>query len=235
MSLSLIYLLLKNGNCGEITEFVDALSLIICGLTTAFKIIVPRINHKKVSIIIESAVDDWETIVDEKSRLTMLHYANIGRIVFIIQMSGAYAVGFPLIVLKLPFVTNLIWDNQANKTIRVPIGPTCWIPINMSTFLYFFYFTLQSIQLFIVCSAYIGSDVFFFGIAINVYSQLKLLNNSLKKFHGNRKILRDKKFLNDFIERHDHLLKLVKYFEDIYNSVILAQVGTDVLLTCISG
>ncbi|KAF7991691.1 hypothetical protein HCN44_010492 [Aphidius gifuensis] len=249
MSMSLIVLLLIKGNCGAITEFVDALSLIICGLTSVIKVVIPRINYKKMSAIIQSAVNDWQKIDhhDKSHFKTMQYFSNIGRVVFIIQMSGAYIVGFPLIVMKLPFVVNYFHLNKdeslllINKTIlttssnvgQVPIGPTCWIPTNMSPSIYFLYFISQSIQLFFVCSASIGGDTYFFGIGLHIWGQLRILNNSLDKF--NRALLKEKILLNEFIKRHVHLLTLIKYFEDIYRYIILAQVGTDVLLTCISG
>nr|AZQ24901.1 odorant receptor [Aphidius gifuensis] len=251
MSMSLIVLLLIKGNCGAITEFVDALSLIICGLTSVIKVVIPRINYKKMSAIIQSAVNDWQKIDhhDKSHFKTMQYFSNIGRVVFIIQMSGAYIVGFPLIVMKLPFVVNYFHLNKdeslllINKTIlttssnvgQVPIGPTCWIPTNMSPSIYFLYFISQSIQLFIVCSAYIGSDTYFFGIGLHIWGQLRILNNSLDKFNKADTVSKEKILLRKFIKRHDHLLKLIKYFEDIYSYIILAQVGTDVLLTCISG
>lgn len=251
MSMSLIVLLLIKGNCGAITEFVDALSLIICGLTTIIKVIIPRINYEKMSVIIKSAVDDWQKVdhYDKSCLKTMRYFSNIGRVVFIIQMSGAYIVGFPLIVMKLPFIVNYFNLNNdeslllINKTIliasgnvvQVPIGPSCWIPTNMSSNIYFLYFILQSIQLFIVCSAYIGGDTYFFGIGLHIWGQLKILNHSLEKFDKADTVSKEKILLDKFIKRHDHLLKLINYFEDIYHFIILAQVGTDVLLTCISG
>ncbi|XP_057339962.1 odorant receptor 13a-like [Microplitis mediator] len=236
MSISLIKQLLVKGNCGKITDIVDVLSLIACGVVTVVKVIIPRIYYSKMYVIVSTAINDWKTVNNEKARRTMLRYAYIGRVVFIVQIIGAYAAGFQLIVSRLPFIMK--WNNDQNYSspmYTVPIGPSCWISSDISSFYYTAYYTFQCIQLFVVCTAYIGADTYFFGIAMHVCGQFELLSNSLTNIYSDGKISNQKQNFSKFVERHKHLLLLANNFEDTYNLIILSQVGIDAVLICISG
>ncbi|XP_057323637.1 odorant receptor 13a-like [Microplitis mediator] len=236
MSISLLKQLLVKGNCGKITDVVDVLTLIACGVLTVVKVIIPRIYYNKMYVIVSTAINDWKTVNNEKARRTMLRYAYIGRVVFIVQIIGAYAVGFQLIVLGLPFKTE--WNNDRNYSTpvyTVPIGPSCWISSDISSFQYTVYYISQCIQLFVVCTAYNGADTYFFGIAMHVCGQFELLSNSLTNIYSDGKISNQKQNFFKFVERHKHLLFLANNFEETYNLIILSQVGIDALLICISG
>ncbi|KAH0557935.1 hypothetical protein KQX54_013072 [Cotesia glomerata] len=225
------------GNCGAVTELVDVISLIACGFVTVVKVIVPRVYHTEMNVIVNSAINDWKTVNNKRYRLIMLKYAYIGRVVFIVQMIGAYAAGFPLIISKLPFIM-VLWSNDRNDSASmhtVPIGPSCWVSSDISMFHYIFYYIFQSIQLLVVCTAYIGADTYFFGIAMHVCGQFALLSHSLDNIYSNGDIVIQKHELSLFIKRHKHLLLLANNFEETYNLIILSQVAIDTLLICISG
>lgn len=236
MSISFTKHLLVKGNCGKITDVVDVLSLIACGVVTVIKVIIPRIYYNKMYVIVSTAINDWKTVNNEKARQTMLRYAYIGRVVFIVQIIGAYATGFQLIVSRLPFMME--WNNDRNYSTplyTVPIGPSCWISSDISSYHYTVYYTFQCIQLFVVCTAYIGADTYFFGIAMHVCGQFELLSNSLTNIYSDGKISNQKQNFSKFVERHKHLLLLANNFEETYNLIILSQVAIDALLICISG
>nr|QNL15030.1 olfactory receptor 86 [Aulacocentrum confusum] len=235
MSISLIQQLLIKGNCGPITDIVDVLSLIVCGFLTAMKVIILRIYHSNMKVIINSAIEDWATIKDDRCVNIMIRYAYSGRVIFIIQMIGAYAAGFPLIFSRLPFMSAL-WNEKKNITVySVPIGPSCWILGEIDPSKYIAYFAFQSIQLFIVCTGYIGIDTYFFGIAMHVCGQYELLYNEFQRFYDTQNPLHQKVKLSKFINRHKHLLNVANHFEQSFNLIILAQVAADTLLTSISG
>ncbi|CAD6211169.1 GSCOCT00013812001.3-RA-CDS, partial [Cotesia congregata] len=237
MSISLTKQLIMKGNCGAVTELVDVISLIACGFVTIVKVIVPRVYHTEMNVIVSSAINDWITLNNKRYRVIMLKYAYIGRVVFIVQMIGAYAAGFPLIISKLPFIM-VLWSNDRNDSApmyTVPIGPSCWVSSDISMFHYILYYIFQSIQLLVVCTAYIGADTYFFGIAMHVCGQFALLSHSLDNVYSNGDIVIQKHELSLFIKRHKHLLLLANNFEETYNLIILSQVAIDTLLICISG
>nr|AQN78425.1 olfactory receptor 23 [Meteorus pulchricornis] len=237
MSIRLTEQLLTKGNCGIITDIVDVLSLITCGLLTALKVLLPRIHKHKMEIIINSAVEDWAERVNRKSRNIMFRFAKIGRVVFITQMIGAYVAGFPLIFAHLPFI-SILWTDQLNSSVmvrNVPIGPNCWISPDWPASYYVAHYVLQSIQLLVVCTGYIGGDTFFFGMAMHVCGQFEVLYTRMKDLQGIRNSKIQRRIIAEFCRRHNHLLMLADNFEKIYNIIILAQVGADTLLTCITG
>ncbi|KAK0081045.1 hypothetical protein PV325_012901 [Microctonus aethiopoides] len=237
MSIDLTQQLLIKGNCGDVTELVDVLSLITCGILTATKVIILKIYEHNVYVIVNSAVEDWTKVMDKKSRRIMFKYAKIGRTVFIIQMIGAYAAGFPLIFARLPFITAL-WDDRTNTNMiirQVPIGPSCWISPDLSAYNYAICYIVQSIQLFIVCTGYIGSDTYFFGIAMHVCGQFELLHMRIENLDKIKDNVSQRREIIKFSKRHKHLLTLADNFEQTFNIIILAQVGADTILICISG
>ncbi|THK33015.1 odorant receptor 13a-like [Diachasma alloeum] len=236
MSISFSKKLLTKGNCGSVTDNVDALSVIFGGFLTVMKVAIPRIHQKNMLIVVDSAIKDWSSVVSDKPRSVMKKYAYIGRLVFLVQMCGVYAAGFPLIFLKLPFINALWNDPEDNVTVReVPIGPRCWISDDISTYRYVGDYILQSVQLFVVCTAYIGCDTYFFGIAMHVCGQFEVLHMNVRCLDGTKDSLWRRQKLNDFVRRHNHLLQLAHNFEETFNVIILAQVGVDTLLVCISG
>nr|WHS04440.1 odorant receptor 37 [Psyttalia incisi] len=236
MSLSLTNKLLTKGNCGSVTDNVDALSLVFCGFLAVMKVAVLRIHQKKMWVVVDSAINDWSTVVSGESYRVMMKYAGIGRFVFLVQMCGAYAAGFPLIFLKLPLINKLLNDPMGNATFReVPMGPRCWISEDVSTFQYVGEYILQSVQLFIVCTAYIGCDTYFFGIAMHVCGQFEVMIMNIKHLNDSKDNLRLRQRMSNFVRRHNHLLELACNFEETYNVIILAQVGVDIMLICISG
>ncbi|XP_011300023.1 odorant receptor 13a-like [Fopius arisanus] len=233
MSTTLTKKLLSNGNCGSVTDTVDALSLVFCGFLTVMKVAIPRVHREDFLAVVNSAVNDW-SMATTKSRLVMIKYAQMGRLVFVVQMCGAYAVGFPLVFLRLPIFRGL-WNDLENETFReLPIGPSCWVSQDQSSYQYWGEFILQSVALFIVCTAYIGCDAYFFGIAMHVCGQFKLLGENLENLET-RDDQEKRRKIQGFVRRHNHLLQLVYNFEEMYHVIILAQVGVDTLLICISG
>lgn len=236
MSISLFEQLLVKGNCGKITDIVDVLSVITCGILTVMKVTIPRIYQYNMRLIVNSAIEDWSKVNDKKLRKIMLRYAYMGRIVFIIQMIGAYTTAIPLIFSRLPFITALWTDQNDNATFnQVPIGPSCWVSSDITTYNYVAYYIFQSVQLFIVCTGYIGSDTYFFGFGMHICGQTQLLYVSLEHLYSRGNSIKQKQKLNQFVKRHKHLLMLANYFEQTYKTIILAQVIADTLLACISG
>ncbi|XP_074107991.1 odorant receptor 13a-like [Cotesia typhae] len=237
MSISLTKQLITKGNCGTVTELVDVISVTSCGFVTVIKVIIPRVYHAEMNVIVNSVINDWNTVNNKRYRLIMLKYAYIGRVVFIVQMIGAYAAEFPLIIYKLPFIMSL-WSNDQNDSAPIytfPIGPSCWVSSDISMIYYILYYICLSIQLTIACTAYFGVDTYFFGIAIHVCGQFTLLSHSLDHVYSNGDVVIQKYEFSLFIKRHKHLLLLANNFEKTYNLIILSQVAIDTLLICISG
>lgn len=244
MALSLIYMLIMKGNCGSLSDLTDVLIVIICSIASIFKVLLPRINKKKMIIVINSTIDDWEKITDKKSRRKMEYFSKIGRILSIILVSSTYTCIFQLIFFGPLFSAlefykaNNSYNNYKNETFRViPVGPNCWISdqsTSISFFNYAIIYICQSIQS-LLLSNFTTCDIFFFDLSYHMCGQLIILQDSIGKINNTENKFEQKKIISQFIKRHNHLLKMINYFEDTYNILILVEVASIVLLTTISG
>nr|QNL14972.1 olfactory receptor 28 [Aulacocentrum confusum] len=206
-------------HCNTMTGIIDALTLMVGALLTVIKIVVCYVNREKMFRIVHAAVKDWATVEDDDEKNIMRRYAARGRFVFILQMGSTYINAAGLIFGHIPFAGK---SNDSEIITRgYPVGSSCVISSNTSDGVYIFKYVLQSIQLFIQITGNIGGDVCFFVIAMYLCSQFVILNSAFErcKIHtnyGNQKICQ-------LIQRHQYLLSLVDYFEDVYNLVILGQ------------
>lgn len=226
------------GNCGSSTELVDVLSLITTSSLAVIKVVLPWYQQIKLNHIVSSAIKDWN-IVDPKSRYIMLKYARVGRIVLIVQMFGAYMTIFPLIITRLPgYYVQESYNNFGNETLllrNIPIGPRCWISLEMPRYLYFAYYCFMCFHLIILATAYLGCDVFLFGTCMHVVSQFEILYKSVEEIDGNENNHQQRQLIIKFTKRHNHLLELASEFERAYNIIIFFVVGANIFLISISG
>ncbi|KAK0073651.1 hypothetical protein PV326_013201 [Microctonus aethiopoides] len=229
--------LLIKSDCGTIIETMDVISWIVCGLLTAIKVIFLTIYKDKMYPIIYSAVEDWSTIVDKQSRFIMLQYAYVGRIVAIIQMSGAYIACFIQLFTRLPFIISF-WNDGLNSTVAVqgvPPWPSCWVSADMTFYHYIFHFIVQSFILLVIGTVYNGCDTFFFGIAMHICGQFVVFQKNFRHLHAMDNSILNVNQLKYFVKRHKYLLELADNFEETYNLVILIHVGAATVLICASG
>lgn len=216
---------------------MDVISWIVCGLLTAIKVIFLTIYKHKMYPIICSAVEDWSTIVDKQSRFIMLQYAYVGRIVAIIQMSGAYIACFIQLFTRLPFIISF-WNDGFNSTVAVqgvPPWPSCWVSADMTFYHYIFHFIVQSFILLVIGTVYNGCDTFFFGIAMHICGQFVVFQKNFRHLHAMNNSILNVNQLKYFVKRHKYLLELADNFEETYNLVILIHVGAATVLICASG
>ncbi|KAK0086192.1 hypothetical protein PV325_003615 [Microctonus aethiopoides] len=235
--IDLIRRFLNNGNCANILDTITVLIWFGCAMMTAVKVIFLTVYQYKMYPIINSAVDDWSTTFDEKSRSIMLKYALISRRVFIIQMTGSYFALFINLFIKLPFIISF-WNDRFNPNVTVegvPPWPSCWAPADLTFHYYIFLFLVQSGVLLVIGTVYNGCDNFFFGIAMHLSGQFVVLQKSLEHLNEINKAVQCTDRLKYFVKRHAHLLRLANNFEDTYNLVILIHVGTSAVLICSSG
>ncbi|THK33096.1 odorant receptor 47b-like [Diachasma alloeum] len=223
------------GNCGTITELVDAVSLITTSLMAVIKILLPSIHRNRVSSIVNSALQDWSDVEDKKSWEIMRRYAYIGRLVFIVQMFGAYMTIIPLILMSLPkFVEVEHLDNKSVFLRNIPIGPKCWVSLEISALTYFLYYIFVCLHLFILATAYLGGDVFAFGLAMHLCGQFQLLYRSLDELDGDETESIQRARVARFSKRHNQLLKLADDFEAAFHMLIFFELGANTFIISIS-
>nr|WHS04426.1 odorant receptor 23 [Psyttalia incisi] len=201
------------------------------------KILLPWIHQKRISSIINSAVHDWSHVEDMKSWNIMRRYADLGRLVFVVQMFGAYMTIIPLILTRLP-KSHLQIEGLDNSSIflrNIPIGPKCWVSLEMSVSSYYVYYIFICVHLFLVATAYLGGDVFAFGLAMHLCGQFELLYKSLEVLDGTENVSTQRERVIRFSKRHNHLLTLTNDFEAVFHILILFELGANTFIISISG
>ncbi|KAF7997268.1 hypothetical protein HCN44_005545 [Aphidius gifuensis] len=237
--IAVVMILIKNfisyGKCGTDEELIDGLILITLSSLSIMKIILPW-YYKNLQInILNSVIDDWFFVNDDKSRKIMLKYAKIGRIVLIIQSIGTYGSFIPLMT-RYPSVIE-ITNEYNNDTVflrNTLFGPRCWISMTMSWYLYIGYYIILSIDILILGTSFVGSHVFLFSIAMHLCGQFEILSNSIKNINVNE-YYKQRFFIKNFVKRHNHLLEVLKKFEKACNLLIFIEVYANIFLIVMNG
>ncbi|XP_044010382.1 uncharacterized protein LOC122854036, partial [Aphidius gifuensis] len=169
-------------NCGSVSDNVGALSLIVTAPLAIFKVVMPWVQRDNLDIIVKSAVNDWSEIIDNSSKKIMMKYAKIGRNVLIIELVGAYMTVIPGIIAKYPSDVEFLSRNVNDTTLplirNIPIGPSCWVSLVIPHYQYLIYYIYVTIHILVLAGAYVGGDIFIFGIAMHVCGQFENLHNS---------------------------------------------------------
>lgn len=237
MCIDVIKQFIIKGHCGSILELVDIISTHISAFIIVIKMIVTTIYRDNFHVIITSAINDWSKVVDQKSRLIMLRYARIGRIIVIVQIFGVFTISCQVIFDRLRTSMD-VWNEQTNSSAQisgVPLWPMCWIPIDMSSLQFIIHFTVQSILMLVCHNSYAIFNAMLYSLAIHLCGQLQVLDTNLKYFDKIEDFNQYKYHLRQFIKRHNNLIMLTDTFEETYNLNILVEVGMSIILICISG
>lgn len=238
MYIGIIGNFLVKGTCGAVTsDIIDLLAILIIGSLSTLKVLVPRFYKHYMLVIVSSAIYDWSRVNDKKSRWIMMQYAYLGRIIFIFQMTGAYAGGCIYIFTRLPFINNLSSLNSSTiiSINNVPVGPICWMSIDISIYRYAINYVLQSVQILIAATCAIGGDVYFFSLGMHICGAYEVLYNTLESLYQTDNPREIKLKLSVFVDRHKDLLMLANYFEYIYSFIALSVVAINIVFTAIFG
>nr|UEN71249.1 olfactory receptor 66 [Gregopimpla kuwanae] len=234
-------------DCVTAEEVVTFLGLMGVSVIALVKIMVLRLNQQRMNLLIRTAVEDWSKVEDTEERSIMREHASTGRFVFIFQMSSAYATIVSMILGSLPFFNQEIMEgamennvyNYSNFSVSspppfllttsprnsqrtLPMGTACFVA-DMPTVLYGLIYIVQVIQLMTTAAGNIGTDVYFFGVALHVCGQFELLKTSFKKFGQEPDIHKCRMELKQLVRRHNQLIILSNNFEETFNLLILAQ------------
>nr|AZQ24949.1 odorant receptor [Aphidius gifuensis] len=241
LPLAIIFIIsiLTYGNCGSLSDIVGALSIIVSTPLAILKVLMPWIQRDHLGIIVKSAVNDWSKVDDNSSKKIMMKYAKIGRNVLIIELVGAYMTVIPSVIAKHPSNLNLISENVNDTTLpllrNIPIGPSCWVSLEIPLYQYLIYYIYVTIHMLVLASAYVGGDIFIFGIAMHVCGQFENLNNNIKNINNQNNYNQQNKFLKKIIKRHNHLIKLCNEFELVCNVIIFFEIVANMFIICVSG
>ncbi|XP_011298826.1 odorant receptor 43a [Fopius arisanus] len=239
MSLNITYItkLITIGYGDRILDLVEIITILSLSSISVIKLMVPWKYSDKMHFVLNSMVEDWAGDYNRKSHDTMMKYAYKGRIVCVLQL---FITGFLIlrnILHKLPATLETV-DASGNFTTLsriVPYGPACWVSTTMSVHYYNAYYSLICIHWLSASLAYIGTDIYLFGLGMHMCGQFKLLCDELDGISGNESSEEQHQKIAKFIRRHNHLLNVAESIEDVFNIPILIEVLNNTVIISISG
>ncbi|XP_014605632.1 PREDICTED: uncharacterized protein LOC106787618 [Polistes canadensis] len=224
-------------NCGTADETLDFFALTAVTIAGLTKLILVKVHREDLQRILLSALKDWNTLVDSSLEKKILwKYTYRGKLLCRIQM------GFGLVIITAMTLDALLAaisfqpvnENSTEEIFRqTPLRTMC-IFGDMTTSTYWTVFVFQAVQMINAIAVDMGNDVFFFGIAMHICSQLHALKVFFDQFKSEESKDRIKK-IDDFVNRHSHVLDLAQRLEYTYNNVLLAVLMADGLHICLAG
>ncbi|XP_011257010.2 putative odorant receptor 71a isoform X1 [Camponotus floridanus] len=220
--------------CTDVTQSIDCLMVICCGLLGVLKLIWFRIYANSLIVNYNSALNDYLTIDDTNERKIMRKHAFMGRILCSCLMSLAY---LPNLVAGIAPI--LVYDNQINIT-NESIALDYAMPSKCA--LEFFHFPasmfkisclLEIVVMLTGATANIGNDVLFLTITLHVCGQVNILRSHFINFDVTSPRIFDR--FSALIQRHQELIRLARELSDLMSFVLLIELFLISILLCIMG
>ncbi|KAF7997271.1 hypothetical protein HCN44_005548 [Aphidius gifuensis] len=117
--------LILYGNCGTDEEFIDTLIIMTANLMSTIKVILCWHHKNHYNNILQSIIEDWYCVNDNKTRKIMLKYAKIGRNILIFQLIGSYGTLIPMFV-RYPSTDEVV-SKYNNETILLRDIPSIFM------------------------------------------------------------------------------------------------------------
>ncbi|XP_044016656.1 uncharacterized protein LOC122857846 [Aphidius gifuensis] len=136
--------------------FTNAIGICInANLMSTIKVILCWHHKNHYNNILQSIIEDWYCVNDNKTRKIMLKYAKIGRNILIFQLIGSYGTLIPMFV-RYPSTDEVVskYNNETILLRDIPSGLRCWIPLTMPWYLYVGHYLIFCINGFVTVTAY---------------------------------------------------------------------------------
>lgn len=219
-----VYLACENSSSDPIDTYV----VTSCAILVIVKLTLLQIRRSAFSTNLYSAIQDWCSVKDTRSREIMIQYARMARIISLsLFYSGFVALTFYILRL-LPFL-------NANTNGRTFVLPISCLFESVTNLQYAFIASYQMIQLFVTYAGNCCTDGLFVGITMHLCGQLELLMIDFQQIDHRKHKRKGKNIVEELVVRHRKLLKFTENIEDIYNIIILTQIFTSAILICVTG
>ncbi|XP_043275198.1 uncharacterized protein [Venturia canescens] len=241
-------------DCVIVEEMFESLAMVVWSIIALLKVILMRMNRRKMELVIKSAVDDWSMIEDSSAIEIMRKHAKTGRSVFLFQIISDLMAIVQMALVALPFLAALpetrgdhfenssatnshnlsdvfspIHETKDATSLRtLPVGTGCLVN-NISSISYVLVYIYQVFQLVSTCAGNVGIDVYFFSISMHVCGQFELLRMKFENFGQDSDLRTCHEQVRTFVKRHNHLMELSNNIEDSFNVLILAQLSVNAL------
>ncbi|XP_011302416.1 uncharacterized protein [Fopius arisanus] len=191
------------GHCGLRISLIDALGITSAFLISATKILILSLQKDRLRDILQSLINDWVNIRGASDLQIMKERALWGRSAFIVQIGVAVVAVIDLSVTRYPSFGGPV-GNDTTRTIIM--GPSCWIPDDMSFGAYLVIYYLMFISLWVCCGVYTGCGALMFSVALHICGQFEILNTSLDDLTDDDNHYQQRRKIKEYSRRHNELL-----------------------------
>lgn len=220
-----VYLACENSLEDPIDTYVVTASAIL----VIVKIALLRLRRSTLSSTISSALQDWGSVEDPRSRDIMIRRARTARTISLsLFYSGFFA--FMLYMLRL-----LLLKYATSADERTFYLPTSCLFQSVSDIEYLLITVYQVVQLFITTTGNCCTEGIFVGVTLHLCGQLELLTIDLRRIDRRKHERKGDSNIEELVLRHRRLLRFTETIEDSYNAIILIQILTSAILICVTG
>lgn len=213
-------------HCSNEDEVVDLLLYLQSGTIATIKIIFIRYYKKNVLRIISTVNEDWTMMKDLSFVDIMKSYASYGNFIYKAQLIVMVSEISVLAISGLPMSFQNYSTDNANQSIvhrSLPHGTKC-VFVNLSNTMYIFIYIFQVIQCITTGLGNVGTDVFFFLLAMHICGQYDILCENICNIGGSRDYHSLRRRIINFSQKHQHLLKTTADLEETFCLIIMFQV-----------
>ncbi|KAL0129878.1 hypothetical protein PUN28_001859 [Cardiocondyla obscurior] len=219
-----VYLSCENSSVDPIDTYAVTSSAVL----VIFKLTLLQIQRSTLSNSLYSAIQDWSSIQDTKSREIMIQHARTGRMISLFLFySGFIALTF--YILRLLPVLNSTFEERAF------VLPMSCLFKSVSNLEYVLITSYQVIQLFMTYAGNCCTEGIFVGVTMHLCGQFKILMIDFQRIDRYKRKHEKGNIVEELVVRHRKLLKLTNNIEDTYNIIILIQIFSSAILICITG
>ncbi|XP_063992791.1 odorant receptor 22c-like isoform X2 [Diachasmimorpha longicaudata] len=208
----------------------------ILGFTVAaLKVCCPWMQQERMCFIIQSLMEDWSSVGDNRSRQIMSQYAFWGRLAFTAQIIPAAVIALEFSITRAPSLTSDTFRNNSLSTHNLLVGPSCWIPDTMPMSLYLLHYFLVFFGLYSAILIFPGCDAFVFSVVLHLCGQFEVLNQSFENVPHDESDLDHKRRIREYSRRHNKLLTLGNELNDLVSLIIFSELFSNGMVICLSG
>ncbi|XP_011298917.1 uncharacterized protein [Fopius arisanus] len=147
----------------------------------------------------------------------------ISRKMLICQLVSAFISDLPLLLCGLGNSEEFNRESNLTEIFRaIPLPTRCFYKDILD--FYIEIYALQVLQIIALVMANLGCDCYFFGIGMNLVSQIRRFANDLERFEPQSDELKNQQTLRVMIRQHTHLIQMAAHLEEIFSFVIALQV-----------
>lgn len=174
-----------------------------------------RYQSTRLCRICTETLHNWRNTTDRTLKNIMQNHAKTGKKIY----SSLMIISYLIITL---YLCNPILQPREN-TSNTPLQTFC-VFMNLKDNEYISIYFLESVGFFYMASCFIGTDSFFFGMAMHLCGQLDVLQNEFSSIVDSTRNSTFKKRMTVLVKKHLELIRFAKDINTIFSLILLLQI-----------